>query len=499
MVEIKKEVKMEVKEEIKEEIKEEPEMQPESGGNQEEEGMEVEDAPEQVDGVTMLERKHQSVLAEFERRKELRQIRITTDDNEIRELLRERGQPITLFGEGPQDRRERLRMTIDTHGPIKTKQERAQEEKEKEELTKTTWYHNGPMELKNARYKIALDSLQRIKERKQREREYRNLSGAEKTSAIQQTHRYMQDLSSISSQNGHDRPISFCQFSPNNRMMATASWSGVCKLWSIPECKEVARLDGHSLQTRCIKFHPQSTLSLDSEACNMASCDDHGSVKLWNLAGNEVAELPKHEDRVSKISFHPSGNYLGAACKDASWRLWDLEKQVEILHQEGHMKGVHDIAFQCDGSLALTGGLDAYGRVWDLRTGRCVFFLEGHLKEIYSVAYSPNGYEMATGGADHDIKIWDMRKVSCVYTIPAHKKVVTRLQFQKTRGNFLLSSSYDNTAKIWMAPTYTPLKTLEGHTGFVMGADVTTDDKMIVTCSYDKTFKLWANDEFMEN
>ena len=53
MVEIKKEVKMEVKEEIKEEIKEEPEMHPE-GGNQEEEGMEVEDTPEQVDGKILI-------------------------------------------------------------------------------------------------------------------------------------------------------------------------------------------------------------------------------------------------------------------------------------------------------------------------------------------------------------------------------------------------------------------------------------------------------------
>ena len=53
MVEIKQEVKMEVKEEIKDEIKEEPEMQPE-GGDQEEEGMEVEDAPEQVDGEMFI-------------------------------------------------------------------------------------------------------------------------------------------------------------------------------------------------------------------------------------------------------------------------------------------------------------------------------------------------------------------------------------------------------------------------------------------------------------
>ena len=40
---------------------------------------------------------------------------------------------------------------------------------------------------------------------------------------------------------------------------------------------------------------------------------------------------------------------------DKSWRLWDLEAQDEILHQEGHSQPVYDIAFQIDGSLSLTG------------------------------------------------------------------------------------------------------------------------------------------------
>lgn len=40
---------------------------------------------------------------------------------------------------------------------------------------------------------------------------------------------------------------------------------------------------------------------------------------------------------------------------DNSWRLWDLEAQEEILHQEGHSKGVHDLHFHPDGSLAGTG------------------------------------------------------------------------------------------------------------------------------------------------
>lgn len=52
------------------------------------------------------------VLAEFERRKRARQINVSTDDSEVKACLRALGEPITLFGEGPAERRERCPLVI---------------------------------------------------------------------------------------------------------------------------------------------------------------------------------------------------------------------------------------------------------------------------------------------------------------------------------------------------------------------------------------------------
>lgn len=71
-----------------------------------------------------------------------------------------------------------------------------------------------------------------------------------------------------------------------------------------------------------------------------------GSVKLWSGGSGEepLAEVEGHEPhRVSRLAFHPSGRFLGTCCYDASWRLWDLEQQAEVLHQEGHARAVHSI------------------------------------------------------------------------------------------------------------------------------------------------------------
>ncbi|PIO35937.1 hypothetical protein AB205_0180220, partial [Aquarana catesbeiana] len=103
------------------------------------------------------------VLAEFERRKRARQINVSTDDSEVKAGLRALGEPITLFGEGPAERRERLRNVLSIVGTDALKKTKKEEEKSKassEEYQKT-WYHEGPTTLKIARLWIAQYSLPR--------------------------------------------------------------------------------------------------------------------------------------------------------------------------------------------------------------------------------------------------------------------------------------------------------------------------------------------------
>ncbi|KAM6985557.1 U4/U6 small nuclear ribonucleoprotein Prp4 [Aplochiton taeniatus] len=452
------------------------------------------------DTMEMEERvseRQQEVLADFERRKRARQITVSTDDSEVKACLRALGEPITRFGEGPAERRERLRNILSVVGPDALKRSRKDGEKSKRspEEFQQTWYHEGPNTLKEARLWLAKYSLPRAVKRLDAARAQLEIPESTRTVKQQEQHKTLRNLNNFCSQIGDDRPISYCQFSPNSKMLVTASWSGLCKLWSVPDCNPVRTLRGHTTNVGAICFHPKSTLTLEDSDVNMVSCAADGTVKLWNLESDEpVADIEGHNMRVARVSWHPSGRFLGTTCYDHSWRLWDLEAQEEILHQEGHSKGVHDINFHPDGSLAGTGGLDAFGRIWDLRTGRCVMFLEGHLKEIYSINFSPNGYHVATGSGDNTCKVWDLRYRKNIYTIPSHQNLVSSVKFQPTDGHYLLTGAYDNTAKVWTHPGWSPLKTLAGHEGKVMGVDISADGLLIATCSYDRTFKLWMSE-----
>jgi len=438
------------------------------------------------------------ILEEFERRKRARLINVSTDDSEVKKDLRQLGEPICLFGEGPAERRNRLRDLLSQLGEDAIRRKKQEDEdriREEREHDETTWYHEGPASLRLARRWIADYSIPKAKERIARLRDESALPDATKMAKQQEMQKKLKELDVEASQIADTRPISWCTFSPNSKILATGSWSGLCKLWSVPECQELKVLRGHISNVGSIAFHPKATISMDESAACLASCAQDGSVKLWSMdeAEEPLADVEGHDTRVSRLAYHPSGRFLATCVYDNSWRLWDLEQLEEVLHQEGHSKEVHCIAFQPDGSLAVSGGLDSFGRVWDLRTGQCIMFLEGHLKGIIGIDWSADGYHVFTGSMDHACKVWDIRKRSIEYTIPAHTNVVSNVVFEKSSGDYVLTSSYDNSAKLWASKTWLPLGTLKGHDSRLMGCDISADGQWIATCSYDRTFKLWSS------
>jgi hypothetical protein len=97
------------------------------------------------------------------------------------------------------------------------------------------------------------------------------------------------------------------------------------------------------------------------------------------------------------------------------------------------------------------------------------------------------------------VHVWysrrDIRAKKALYTIAGHKKLVSNVKFQPTRGDYLVTSSYDNTCKIWSAHNFKLIKTLAGHASRVMRMDISSDSKMIASAAYDETYKLWTADD----
>ncbi|ORY04338.1 WD40 repeat-like protein [Basidiobolus meristosporus CBS 931.73] len=453
---------------------------------------------------------HQMILDEFERKRRARSLAVPTDDGRVRAKLRELGEPQCLFAEGPAERRDRLRVLLSKLDGADADSDRAESDSGSDSDKEEEFFTEGSTELLVARRNIAYYSLPRAKQRLARQRSEHETPLAQIKSARKELYTEIQGYANYSSQIGDDRPVSIGRFSPDSKILATGSWTGMVKLWNVPNCSNALNLRGHTDRVGGLAFHPQSTLSLSRSAVNLASGGADGNIHLWSLESETpVSSLLGHTQRVSRVGFHPSGQYLGSASFDGTWRLWNVETTQELLLQEGHSREVYAIAFQNDGALAATGGLDAIGRIWDLRTGRSAMVLEGHVKDILGIDFSPNGYQVVTGSEDNTLKIFDLRTMRPLYTIPAHNSLVSDVRFfhaseayetsrmegtPNVSGLYLASSSYDGTIKIWSADTWKLIKSLSGHEGKVMSVDIAADGNLIASTGFDRTFKLWANE-----
>jgi U4/U6 small nuclear ribonucleoprotein PRP4 len=148
------------------------------------------------------------------------------------------------------------------------------------------------------------------------------------------------------------------------------------------------------------------------------------------------------------------------------------------------------------------------GRVWDLRTGRSIMLLRGHTQSVVSMDFSPNCYEIATGSADNSIRIHDIRKLKQnLHLIPAHTNLVSSVKYCKPGSllddisaksryfaDYLVSSSFDGSVKVFSIGDYKPLKILKtgGANEKLFQMDVCTSGEYIAAASYDRTFKLWS-------
>ena len=460
-------------------------------------------------------------MANMQAKRRATAIAVPTDDNRVRRRLREMGEPMTVFGERPENRRDRLRALMfaqeEAGDDIEMDEDGAQDQNEENQ----EFYTAGTQELLDARKDIALYSAPRTQHRIQLQR----LEAAiplpvhvEHRKAIKDT---LSGFELFGSQIAGDRPVSMVRFAPNGESVAAGNWGGSIKLLSVPSLEEKQLWRGHNSQVSGISWAPGATIpgsTVSEGAVNLASGGGEGDVNLWSLTQDTpLATLSGHSGRVCRVEFHPSGKYVASASYDTTWRLWDVEKTTELLLQEGHSRECFTVAFNSDGNLLASAGLDSIASVWDLRTGRRIFFFEGHIAPIYGLDWSVDGHRMMTGSGDGFAKCWDLRTMREFASIGAHKGGVTDLRWfkgidgsantfgkktingetgrPKKAGTFFVSSGFDRNVNIFSADDWALCKSLSGHSGNVLSTDVTYDAKWIASCGYDRTVKLWARDD----
>lgn len=335
---------------------------------------------------------------------------------------------------------------------------------------------------------------------------------------------------------GHGSTILCCQFAPDDSgRMCSGAGDSTARIWDCNTQTPIHTLKGHTNWVLCVAYSPCGTM--------IATGSMDGTVRLWEAQlgkplGNAMSGHLKWVSSLSWEPLHLVGEIdlprLCSGSKDSTIKVWDTTQNMCIMTMSGHSNAVSCVKWSGQ-NIIYSASHDKTIRAWDmLARGKCIQTLKSHahwvnhlallsdyvlrrggfdqtsstnsgktagpkalrakaLKE-FQKATTLNGQiseRLVTASDDFTMYMWEPLKSSKpMCRMVGHQKLVNHVSFLPD-GRYVVSSSFDNSIKLWDGLRGAFVGTLRGHVAPVYQTAWSADNRLLVSCSKDTTLKIW--------
>jgi WD40 repeat protein len=306
---------------------------------------------------------------------------------------------------------------------------------------------------------------------------------------------------------GHDGFINLITFSPNGEWLASGGSDAQVRLWHIPDVVDPDRsaldtpaqsqlLAGHDLGVYALRFSPDGRW--------LASADDNGGVRLWNVAQpQDNVLLGRHQGNVRGLAFARGerGPILVSTGYDGEVRLWDYGNPdaaaVVIRGHDGEINVLAEGAAErgAPTDLLVTAGYDHSLRVWHTTSP----FAEPHRvlragSAVADVAVNPSGTQLAAYATDDEaIQIWDVQSGERGLLLERGDAPISALAYDRD-GATLWSGSRDGAISHWDAGEGALLRRFRGSEDAISSLAASPDGGLLASGGEDGMIRLWTTE-----
>lgn len=241
-----------------------------------------------------------------------------------------------------------------------------------------------------------------------------------------------------SSLNKAKHPVNVVKWTPEGRRLLTGSSSGEFTLWNGTGFNFETIMQAHDVAIRALRYSHSGDVLL--------SADDDGNMKYYLPNFNPMHSLRPHNDAIRDLAFSPNDAKFITASDDATLKIIDFATTDTDSTLTGHGWDAKSVDWHPSKGLIVSGSKDHLVKLWDPRTGRCLTTLHGHKNTITKVAFEKiKGQCLATSARDQTARIFDLRMMRDICLLKGHEKDISTFTWHPIHASMLSTGGSDGT------------------------------------------------------
>ena len=326
----------------------------------------------------------------------------------------------------------------------------------------------------------------------------------------------------------HQDAVKCLAITPDGRYLLSGGYDNALILWDISRREKIRSFTGHTNWVYSVAITANGQYALSGSIDN--------TIKLWNLSTGAMVRTFHVDTSITSVAITPDDRYVVVGTHDQALKVWDLSSGKEIRSFTSHDGEIWPVVITPDGGHALSGSKDSTVKLWDIRAlekqpCRPAYPLLSEITEILSLMLQSkkiremvNEARLAITGGDYKAALTRLRHAQthpgferddeiqdvlhscregkkhhvrglvngwCKRTFQGHRSGIGAISVTPD-GRYLLSSSQDETFKVWEVSTGKPVNTFMGCStdDMLSSLPITPDGRYVFSCLYNDLI-LW--------